>query len=300
MRCNHLLACLLSITILVALQACQDHRLGLVSPGSSTVRLRVKSLTEQLSGSSAKVTAFTYDAQGRLSALLAYQSPDSSTAAIERSTFQYDVQNRLIRQQRQVITRPGALFGPIAEGHQFSYNSSGQVAEVRYLTSFYLFNSPGQTVVDLGVLNDPKALTDIATLRYNTANQLIGARRVNYFQGQPNPYDLVFTSEYSYSGDDLTFVKNVTTQSGAAAGNEQNTLSYDAKINPFYGVYVIPKYFGGISNTFQNLNTLSPHNITNIGGVSYRYEYNASNLPTVRYTVTDKVVETLRFEYESY
>ena len=82
---------------------------------------------------------------------------------------------------------------------------------------------------------------------------------------------------------------------------DEGSLRYDSKINPFYGVYIVPTYFGGVSTHFPNLNTLSRNNIINIGGVTFRHDYNAADLPTVRYTtIGDNAVETLRFEYESY
>lgn len=292
-----LLACTLVVSLLT--QACQDHMLSPGQTGSPALRLRVKSLTEVLPNNASKITTFSYDNQGRLSSLLAYQTPDSTQANIERSTYQYDSQNRLIRQQRQLIVRPNTLYftGPVTDGHTFTYNAANQIAEIRYLASFYAF-TPGVLSYDPSVLNSPNALNQLATLRYDQSGQLAGSTKVSYFQGSPG---LVSTNEtYAYTNQDLTSSNSILFQTGTQISNATYTLSYDSQTNPFYGSYVIGRYFGGIGDGFQNLNTLSPHNITSLGGVTYRYEYNASNLPTVRYTYTDKLLQTLRFTYESY
>ncbi len=268
------------------------------------MRFRVKSLTQDLTGTTAKLTTFRYDAQGRLSSLFAYRTPDSTQGPVERCTYQYDSQNRLIQQQRQVRTNLSlanaavVLYTPSVSQHQFSYTANGQVAQIRYYENPYFLTS-GQTVVELSVLNSSNALTFVLDARYDTKGQLIGARKVFYKQGQQS--SSTYTSEYRYTEANLTYMRTINMFNGVEYAPDENSLTYDDQINPFYGVYVIPPYFGGISDYFLNLNTLSPNNITQVGGVSYRYEYNESKLPTVRYTISDnKVVETLHFTYEAY
>lgn len=292
-----LLACTLAVSLLT--QACQDHMLSPAQTGSPALRLRIKSLTEELPNNASKITTFSYDSQGRLSSLLAYQTPDSAQANIERSTYQYDGQNRLVRQQRQLIVRPNTinLTGPVTEAHLFSYNASNQVSEIRFLASYYLL-SRGIYSIDPSVLNSPNALYQVATLRYDPSGQLAGSTKTSYFEAKPA---LVVTNNtYTFTNKDLTAANTITFLSGAQISDVTNTLTYDSKTNPFYGSYIIGRYFGGISDGFQNLSTLSQHNITKLDGVSYQYEYNAANLPTVRYTYTDKLIQTLRFTYESY
>lgn len=301
MRTTRLLTCLIGLVVAVTLESCQDPTAPSVTPGISTTRFRVKSLFQDLPNMSAKISSFNYDAQGRLSSLVAYQSPDSTTAQIERNTYRYDAQDRLILHQRQIISVPSSIFKPFSEQNQFSYNAAGKVTEIRYSVSYYSLATPNQTIVDLATLNDATALGYVAQLRYNAANQLIGSTKVNYFQGSRG--SITSIGEFAYSGDNLTSFNVVTTSSTSPSPpyRDQGGLTYDTKINPFYGLYVIPPYFGGVSTHFPNLNTLSRNNITNIGGVAYRYDYNAANLPTIRYTtIADQAVETLRFEYESY
>lgn len=298
MNVNRLLAYLTVLLPLVTFNACQDHQLSPTTPGSGSTRLRVKSLSEELLNNAVKITTFNYDSQGRLSSLLAYQSPDSARAQVERNTYQYNAQNRLILHQRQVITRPGSVLVPFSEQNQFSYNATGQVAEIRYSARFGSSTNNNQTIVDLATLNDISSLQIVVQLRYNALNQLVSSTRANYFQG--NLTSLASTNEYGYSGDNLSSI-SVTTTGNFPTTREQNSLTYDAKINPFYGVYVIPTYFGGVSTNFPNLNTLSRNNITNLGGLTYRYEYNAADLPTARYTaISGRPTQTLRLDYEAY
>lgn len=307
MRLHRLLTYFTGLMTALTFASCQDPAAPAVAPGTPTptpttaTRFRVKKLSQDLPNNSAKISSFNYDAQGRLSAVVAYQSPDSSAAQVERNTYRYDGQNRLIFHQRQVIAVPGSIFKPFSEQNQFSYDAAGNVSEIRYSLANYLLAAPNQTIVDLAFLNDAAALAYVVQLRYNATNQLIGSTKINYFQG--NRGSITSVGEYAYSSDKLTSFNVVTTStmSSAPPYRDEGSLRYDSKINPFYGVYVVPTYFGGVSTHFPNLNTLSRNNITNIGGVTFRHDYNAADLPTVRYTtIGDNAVETLRFEYESY
>jgi hypothetical protein len=299
MRNVRLRVYLLGLLAVFALNACQDHRLGPAVPGSSSTRMRVSTLTQQGPGGNPRIVNFTYDAQGRLSLLHSFESPDSTKNWVERTRYQYDAQNRLILEQYQRISPPGFILGSIADQHQFVYNVAGQVSEVRYSSAF---NSQAPyPVVPLTSLNDPNTLQIIAYPRYNAASMITGLRRVYYSMQRPTT--LESDNTYSYTGTNITFVNNVVTSNQGGvfySRSEQNGLTYDTRANPFYGVYLIPRMFGEILYVFQSMNTLSPNNILTIGGISYRYEYNAANLPTVRYTYSDKLVETLRFTYETY
>ena len=305
MRPHRLLIGFTGLVIALTFASCQDPTAPAVTPGTPTpttaTRFRVKTLSQDLPNNSAKISSFTYDAQGRLSAVVAYQSPDSSAAQVERNTYRYDGQNRLILHQRQVIAVPGSIFKPFSEQNQFSYDAAGNVTEIRYSLANYLLAAPNQTIVDLAFLNDATALAYVVQLRYNAANQLIGSTKINYFQGSRG--SITSVGEYAYLSDKLTAFNVVTTSStfSGSPTRDEGSLTYDTKINPFFGVYVVPTYFGGVSTNFPNLNTLSPNNITTIGGLTFRHEYNAADLPTVRYTtIGGNAVETLRFDYEIY
>ncbi|UHG90945.1 hypothetical protein [Spirosoma oryzicola] len=291
--------------LFLILDACQPADSPAVTPGppasTSTPanRVRIKSLSQDMPNNARKITAFTYDAQGRLSSLLSYESPDSTVTWIEKSSYQYDVQNRLIQHQYQQIARPNSIFGPMTYRHQYSYTSTGQLSEIRY--AYSNFALPGQRAIDLSVLNNANTLAIIAYPRYNASGQVLELKKVIYQQGQQTAFTLSY--EFSYTGSNVTSTTN--TNSGYQGSvpykqTDQYSLTFDDKINPFYGLYVIPKYYGGINDYFLNLHTLSPNNVRTIGGLTYRYEYNEANLPTVRYTYSDKLVETLRFDYESY
>lgn len=104
-----------------------------------------------------------------------------------------------------------------------------------------------------------------------------------------------------------------------ASGTTDITYSYDDKLNPFYGVFIIPApgefvdspcggpntLYGGFTNRFNfsqnNLLSAQSSNGTSTSATPYAYTYNTANLPTSRTTTTGgNVVETLRYEYEPY
>ena len=74
--------------ILISLAACTDQFTLPDTPGSTTRRFRVRSLTLDLLNNLQKVSLFRYDGQNRLSSILTYQTPDSSVAPVEYSTYQ--------------------------------------------------------------------------------------------------------------------------------------------------------------------------------------------------------------------
>lgn len=95
---------IVSLLMVVELLGCQDHSTG-VTPGPD--RLRVKTITQQLTGSASvsAVSAFSYDGQGRLSSIVAYRMPDSTVAPVENTVYQYDTQDRLIQVQHSEVRR---------------------------------------------------------------------------------------------------------------------------------------------------------------------------------------------------
>ncbi|CCH53707.1 hypothetical protein BN8_02822 [Fibrisoma limi BUZ 3] len=286
--------------------ACSDHLNPSITPGSRDVRLRVKTITEELPNNKTWVSQFSYDAQGRLAFILAFQTPDSSVARVERTTYQYNAQNQLTQAQRRIVTRQPAF--PLDEETLiYTYTATGQVATLNSTSTALLsFN--------YGVDNKPTGFTRsyIGTgglrvsggggFSYTENNVTAASDRHSIIRlgGPPN------TPDFGYS--------------------LQKTFTYDDKVNPFFGVFFIPApgvepsfytipsgnyvakytYFGGISNVL----TLSKNNvlteITNgLGSNStssvYQYQYNAANLPTLRTTLTNgSPTETLRFEYETY
>lgn len=304
---------LLYVTLFMGgLLACTDHRIPAVTPGSTATRLRVKSLTLDLPNNLAKVSSFKYDAQGRLSSILTYQTPDSTVSELEYSNYQYDAQNRLteLRRERVLAPRPqGSGFNPFIERYLYSYNAAGQVSKIDYLGGLTW------------------------TYKYNDANQLMNA---SILYSHPR-----FTIEgsvlFTFTGNNLTQTAGGTgirfqgmppgTSSGFP-GVGSATYTHDDKINPFYGVYVIPSplsgftnvltapntpgaLFGGIDNVLNlsqnNVLTETPPSGSFRESITYQYQYNAANLPTVRVKTSTApapnntvTVETLRFEYESY
>ncbi|MCK8493768.1 hypothetical protein M0L20_18015 [Spirosoma sp. RP8] len=303
---HRLLTCFIGVSIALGLTTCSDHHIPDVTPGSTASRLRVKTLTLELPNNVAKVSSFRYDGQGRLSSIFTYQTPDSTVSELETSLYQYDAQNRLTQLRRQAILYPrGNPFNP-TEQYTFTYNSAGQLSGLAYLNGFTL----GFT--------------------YNSANQLIRSGRQFSISG----LSITGSNSFSYTGNNLTrLTDNRTLPLRGPSGNTESVSDYthDDKVNPFYGLYVIPApypsgfvnmanspnlvatYFGGLENVLN----LSKNNVvrqvtnttTTIGSqvstgtatVAYQYEYNTANLPSVRRMSVDNVMtQTLRFDYESY
>ena len=283
--------------------ACSDHLIPAVSPGLSEVRLRVKTLTQELPGNVLKVSSFQYDAQGRLRSVVAYQAPDSTQAPVDRNSYQYDAQNRLIQHQR-LITRPVSA-GKI-ERYQYTYNAAGQVGDINYFNDA---NSPGTPILYYTV-----------TLEFTSANKLKRLHRVLNPIFLPTRRDLLL-EKLVFTGDNLTSFHSQLTFDSVPYLNtidSENILTYDDKVNPFYGVYLIPAATGHISPTnFPDFNTtyFGGFDLTTVSRnnlrtsfqqngdilISYSYTYNGFNLPTSRSTIRfNTVIEKLLFEYESY
>ena len=263
-----------------------------------------------------KVSQFQYDNQGRLSTVIAYQVADSSQGPVERNTYQYDAQNRLIEPKR-VIKRPFFYKGTI-EQHQLTYNFAGQVDQITYANDT---DSPG-------------TLKLIYTYRpqFNLANKLTSSTKLTnptFFQNAYPQYLIqsdVRLSNVIFTSDNLTsyhYQNSFATGSLLNTVDSDNTLTYDDKINPFYGIYLLPiplgyiqdirnglyffqAYYGGLDNLFttsrNNVLTEVTSNAPSL--TTYEYTYNSANLPLTRIkripTNSASVEDKISFEYESY
>lgn len=302
---------LLLLIVAGSLVTCTDHSLPGVTPGSSPARLRVKSLTLELPNNQTKVSSFAYDGQGRLSSILTYQTPDSTVAELIYNVYRYDSQNQLSGLQRARIPfpRPQNNQSVDVSSYVYSYNALGQVSTVAAPNMLFW------------------------TYSYNSANQL--ARAVSRFS----------LPQFSIEGDvQFAFTgKNLTQTTGGTIIRYQGmppggglifpgvgpaTYTHDDKTNPFYGIPVIPSFTGGFGTVLSgptspgalfggtdNVLNLSQNNVLTetppagqgYPSVTYQYQYNAANLPTVRIKTTGLpnptgvvTTETMRFEYESY
>ncbi|MDB5239694.1 MAG: hypothetical protein JWP57_319 [Spirosoma sp.] len=295
------------------LLSCSDHPIQpLVTPGSAANRLRVKTLTLDLPNNQAKVSSFRYDGQGRLSQILTYQTPDSAVSTIEYNNYTYDGQNRLTGLRREVVLYPRGSGPNSIDQYTYIYNAAGQVSGLNRSNSFSL------------------------TFTYNGANQLVSSSRFYGIAG----LSVTGFNSFTFTGNNLTSVsdrRNIPLRSGSDPNATRvDIYTHDDKINPFYGVYLIPApypignagaadmvrtYFGGIDN-FLNLsrnNVLTqqstittdyffptPSSTSYTESSVYQYQYNVANLPIVRTKTSTTslnntvAVETLHFEYESY
>lgn len=295
---------LLTVAVLTSLLiACSDHRTPDITPGSSTLRQRVKSITQELPNASvAKVSLFSYDVQNRLASILTFQAPDSSIAPVELSVYQYDAQNRLIQLRREVVRRAPSYSANPVESYALKYNELGQVSGL----------STGGIGLDF---------------TYDKANRLVSSHRDFSTSGLTQDG----SDKFTFAGSNLTALESYRRFSlrgpGGFLGSVDNrTFTYDDKLNPFFGNYIIPApypagfrspassssvitYFGGVDNV---LNLSSNNVLTEVISTgttnTYQYQYNAANLPTVRTTTTlytkttieAAMTETLRFGYEGY
>lgn len=283
----------------VGFLSCEDHRIPAVSPGSVTDRMRVKTVTQEVAdmggrkiNSAQKISSFNYDAQGRLSMINTFQSPDSTVAPVENTVFEYDAQNRLTHARREIVRRSGSIPNPY-ELYTYSYNAAGQMTQLNYTS---------------GDANNWEI-----KLQYDAGNHLKSSYKVFSISG-------IFYSEsneYTFTGKNVTSVIRTTMLTRTLTTTNTGTINftYDTNINPFYGIFVIPApfigqlsnpqggnlsyytYYGGI----DNLLNLSQNNLLNDGSSTYAYTYNGSHLPTTRTTTYQgRVTETLHYEYENY
>ncbi|GAB3956306.1 hypothetical protein GCM10028805_45760 [Spirosoma harenae] len=303
---------LILLMLVGGLASCFDHRFPDITPGSTPVRLRIKSLTEESSNNTVRQTAFRYDSQGRLSSLITYQPPDSTTVPIYYSNFRYDAQNRLIQLQRVGVPFPrpagGVITGPV-ENYSYSYNALGQVAGINYANGLawgYSYNSAGQLERAFSFYSHPRfSINGNVQFSFSGKNltQTTGGTGITY-QGMPPGMSAGFPGVHSA------------------------VYTHDNKVNPFYGVFTIPSAFSGFVNILlnpstpaalfggtDNVLTLSQNNVLTetpppgytAESVIYQYQYNSSDLPTERVRLittpapnSTTTRDVLRYEYETY
>ena len=275
--------------MLITLVSCTDHE-----PTDPLDRLRVKSITrilplDVLSGKK-NVSAFNYDSYNRIASIVSYETPDSTAAVIGRTTYEYDRDNRV-----SIIKRSVNPFG--SEEYKYTYDSDDKLIILDY---------------DAGNF-------DAYHITYKYAGNTLESslRKFNFNSS------ISFKSEqsFTFSGQNLSKVDIIQTVEKVIPFVSTNalTFTYDDKINPFYGVYMIPSpflpakptnaafsyytYYGG----YDNFLTLSPANalsqINSSGDETYyEYQYNEAGFPTMRISKNRRslVVETLLYEYEKY
>ena len=208
--------CLFALLVVV-LSACIDHRTQDLTLGSATARLRVSSITQPISGGISKISRFTYDGQNRLQRMTTYQSPDSSIAEVEQTTYQYDRQNRLTQVRQEATLYPrGSQPNRVAQ-YTYGYNAAGQVTSIAYANGYTI--APVYSAS--GVLQSARRFFATGGLTINGGDTFTftGANLTNY------------TVSYTVAGH------------GGPAGPPSSltrAYTYDTNTNPFYGTTVIP------------------------------------------------------------
>lgn len=216
--------------------------------------------------------------------MIAYQTPDSTAAPVEYTTYQYDGQNRLAEVKHELVYRgyPSSL-----NRYTYQYDAAGQVESLSRDNGFR------------------------ETFRYNPSGQLAGSSVY---------YEIQFVSRYqedntyTFTGSNLTATSQSIREDVRGAmysSNSTTAFTYDTKRNPFYGIYLIPApansrtsvYYGGFSNLLNlSLNNVLTSTTSGTHVISYEYTYNADDLPLTRRMTSNggAAPQTLRFEYESY
>lgn len=291
------------------LTGCSEQRVIDPNPGTPT-RYRVNTITQELPDNVAKVSVLRYDAQGRLSTIKTYQTPDSTVAEVMNSVYLYDAQNRLTQLRRERIPYPRSQSGPnnAVEQYIYLYNESGLVSQIQYINGLswsYTYDANKQLVSSSGGYSHPRFSIQGAiqyTFTGKNLTKTTGGTGIRY-QGMPSGMSSDFP------------------------GITSATYTHDDKINPFYGTSVIPSALSGFVNILygpttpnalfggtDNVLTLSQNNVlsetpeaSTRETITYQYQYNTANLPTLRIkTITAPAPngtvtkETVRFEYESY
>ncbi len=273
--------------------------IGCGEPGTTEKvdRLRVKSLTRSTPDNSSikNISNFKYDSDNRLISIISFQTPDSTVALVGRTKYEYDSQNRLTTVKR-------SLGAASSEEYKYTYNATNQVTSLVYSTD----NAEVYTI----------------TYKYNGNTLESSLRKYDI------SYSLTFRNNisYSFTGQNLASITSVVDIQRVLpyTSTSSSTFTFDDKLNPFFGVYVIPApvsparpvsgqfnyytYYGG----YDNLLTQSKDNLLSEVKTSgeqrnYKYSYNEAGYPTSRTTEakypgqpTIFTEETLLFEYESY
>ncbi|WP_159477378.1 hypothetical protein [Dyadobacter sp. 3J3] len=271
--------------------SCTDH----LPPENPSGHLRVKSITQTHPNDNgvANVTEFYYAAGNQLSYLKSYQTPDSNLAVRARTIYNFD-DNLLSSVVRNFSDMK-------SEKYQFTYNQNRQFNKLDYTsTSDDFYNM---------------------TFDYN-GNVLKESKRKFSFSSISFEKDI----QYNFNGSNLqtassttTFTKNVS-----SVTNSTSSYTYDDKINPFYGNFIIPApngptrpsqgnstyytFFGGVDNVLSlSENNILSETTTENYTTTYEYTYNTDGLPLTRVTKqnngpenSNAVTETLLFDYETY
>lgn len=291
MKNNGFLRLILLLIPVINFLSCSDH----LPPETPSVKQRIKSITRTLpnDGSISNITTFSYSQNGNLSNLKSYQTPDSNVAIRGHSVVQ--ITDGKLKEISRKLTN-------LSEEHYiFTYDPSGKPTTLDY---------------DAGNSDVYKMI-----FQYS-GNKLQSSSRK--FTFTPIVYDQFLT--YTFTGENLSSVNSTTVLSKnlTSTTTSASVFTYDNNINPFFGSVIIPApdaisrptqgnfnyytYFGG----FNNFLHLSKNNVTseitsNNEETTYTYTYNSEGRPLSRIKMqkypplnNNVLVETLKFEYESY
>ena len=273
--------------------SCTDHLL----PDPLPNRQRIKSLTQVLpeTDGATFVSSFAYNPQNQLEFIYSSPIPASIPGKRAITRYSYDSNKNISQVYRSFDD------GVNEETYQYTTGSFGQVSQLDY-------NGGGSDIYNMFFNFNGQQL--------NTSSRRFKFSSVSYIQ------DIV----YHFTGLNLSSADYTTTVMRNVPATSSGTLAftYDDKMNPFFGMPVIPApngpprptsgnfnyytFSGGLDNLiYLNRNNVLSETSSSPSEKTYEYTYNSDGLPLTRITKRKNtqqnqtvVEETLAFEYETY
>ena len=295
MKKNILLSFSTLLLLLSIVLSCTDH----FPPDPLPNHQRIKKITQTLPDEPGitYITNFSYTPQGdSLKQLQSYKVPDDPQGlypVVTRYSFR---SGGAVDVQRNFTSLfPGEFFG-------YLVNAEGKALQINY------YNKQNDNYLMFFTYNGSQLESSRKTFKFSSVSF---EQKIWYF----------------FAGNNLSSVKYETTlvKNIPSVTNSESQFTYDDKVNPFYGMLVIPASNVGAAtpttgNFYQytfaagldNFMHLSRNNVlseksSTLSETTYSYEYNADGLPTKRITMKKNtpqdqpyVAETIIIEYETY
>ena len=297
MKQNGLLSLLFAVLLLSIALSCTDH----FPPDPLPNHQRIKSITQILPGDDEDtfVSDFTYHSENKLRYIDSHPIlpviPGVPSGMTAHTSYGYNDENHITGAQRTLAPFVGEVYtydiDPTGLNRQLSNFNSGS-------NTYFMF------------------------FTYN-GNQLESSRRTFKTSGISYEQKIM----YFFAGNNLDNVDYETTleRNTTTVTKSKSEFTYDDKVNPFYGMPVIPASNVGLPSPstgnfshytfaggFESFMHLSRNNVlseksSTLSETTYSYTYNNDGLPLTRITMKKntpqdqpQLVETLVFEYETF
>ena len=293
MKQNYVLSMFILVLVFSFVLSCTDH----LPPNPLPNQQRIKSITQILpqADGATFISNFTYNAQNQVEFIRSSPVPASIPGKRATTHYSYDI-NKNISEVHRTFND-----GPAEERYVYTIGSLGQITQLNY-------NGGGSEVYNM-IFNYNGQQLQNSSRRFTTSG-------ISYRQ------DIV----YHFGGQNLSSADYTTTliRDIPSVGTSTLTFAYDDKINPFFGMPVIPApneapkpsmgnfnyytFSGGLDNLlYLNHNNVLSAKSSTLAEINYQYTYNSDGLPLTRNTIRKTtpqvqplIEETLVFEYETY